>query len=125
MANYKVRVIIFNGDTEEVSEQEDFHVQVDNGTNRVTTFDDILVQLSSKEVDWTLLSVITKSHERLVTMLKDVQSLVNDVNAIFQSGNYADLLKLQDRVKLDTGIVPSTLQEALLIDVTKVTKERR
>lgn len=118
MNHYKVRVLVYeNGDDSgEVADSADYEVSIDNTPNKIITFNDLLNQIATSEINWVALNALVKSHRDILSVLSDVQVAMAQVGELFQTGRYSDLLELQAKVTLlNTVTLSATVQEARMI----------
>lgn len=124
MANYKVRVSVFD-DAGIVKDQKEFSVSVDHFTVPMTG--DLVVEVLNHiraknihDVDLRTLSLVLTSYGKLLEYLDDAQKFTQSIQDIFLSGRYSDLLRLKDQVWTSLETSKAIIQEAKMIDPGRI-----
>lgn len=124
MANYKVRVSVFD-DAGVVKGQKEFSVSVDHFAVPMTG--DLVVEMLNHikaknlhDVDLRTLSLVLTSYGKLLEYLDGAQKFTQSIQDIFLSGRYSDLLRLKDQVWTSLETSKAIIQEAKMIDPGRI-----
>lgn len=124
MANYKVRVSVFD-DAGVVKDQREFSVSVNHFAVPMTG--DLVVEMLNyikaknlHDVDLRTLSLVLTSYGKLLEYLDNAQKFTQSIQDIFLSGRYSDLLRLKDQVWTSLETSKAIIQEAKMIDPGRI-----
>lgn len=125
MANYKVRVSVFDA-AGVVKDQQEFTVSLSDmhsGSASTGLVAEVLTHLKAKnvyDIDVSVLTLVLTSYGKLLTYLDDAQRFTQSIQDIFLSGRYSDLLRLKDQVCTSLETSKAIIQEARMIDPGRI-----
>lgn len=125
MANYKVRVSVFDA-AGVVKDQQEFTVSLSDmhgGSASTGLVAEVLTHLKAKnvyDIDVSVLTLVLTSYGKLLTYLDDAQKFTQSIQDIFLSGRYSDLLRLKDQVCTSLETSKAIIQEARMIDPGRI-----